>query len=427
MEFGDSRKLLRARRSFPPGSKTFDCSECPSAFRDNIALQAHVVAFHTKRCTVLIDRLTKVTTTKTLRHFARSSSLDQPAAKKTRRSERLSGQLDTNLNETTITDHLEAVSSRIVAKELAVKIAKKKANLQYKCIEESIISDERLVFFDLETSGLANYNEILEIAAINGNRTFNTYCLPKLPINKMASLVNKITFSKGSLKYRGQPVEAQPIEMALHKFFIYLEELPPKERLILVAHNAKFDARFLLNHACQIGMEGRLLSRVAGFLDTIPIFKEFYPKSGNFKQKNLVDLFLGNQARDYDAHNALADVIYLNELYDKKLKMLTKGTLGPYTFSVESAIAKNVFSIKSSENVSSYNAIVKTNVISKETALKLSGNDIRYDHLYSTFKVQGAEGIRKLFTDKNDEGLARITDSESIIIKVLEHLQKTKK
>ena len=83
---------------------------------------------------------------------------------------------------------------------------------------------------------------------------------------------------------------------------------------ILVGHNiARFDIPVLLNSCKTVGIS--LDTSVKGCIDTLNIAGRLFTKGkdvSNFKQNTLVTELL-NQT--YDAHNAVADVEALQQLY----------------------------------------------------------------------------------------------------------------
>jgi DNA polymerase III alpha subunit (gram-positive type) len=178
---------------------------------------------------------------------------------------------------------------------------------------------DSLVFFDLETSGLNRYkNEILQIAAkcgSPGGRPFNAYCKPTKPIPKEISRVNNLMFKYGTLHYRQTAVKSYPLKKALVLFLNYLESLPYKKKVILVAHNVNFDASFLVHNLARYKLVARFEVRVDGFVDTLKMFRTCYPSLYKFNQSFLVNWFMHDEIKTFQPHNAEYDVIYLRRLF----------------------------------------------------------------------------------------------------------------
>ena len=140
------------------------------------------------------------------------------------------------------------------------------------------------------------------------------YCTPTRPIPGMASRVHHITYKDGQLYYRKNPVKHQPlIEVLLH-FCEYLNKIK-SNNIVLVAHNANFDRRFLIDKMHTHHLQGRLNGKVLGFLDTMPLFRRLVPGQASYKQNALVYTFFPKVKTDF--HNALNDVIYLKKLFEK--------------------------------------------------------------------------------------------------------------
>jgi DNA polymerase III subunit alpha, Gram-positive type len=141
-----------------------------------------------------------------------------------------------------------------------------------------------LVFFDLETTGLnPKTDEILQIAASGDDATFNIYI--------------------------------EDVPHALEMFVSFLEKLEFCGKLVLVAHNAKFDAGFLVPQLQKHGLLSRFQTRVDGFVDTLKMFRHGFPDLYCYKQIFLVTWFLGDEVEFYEAHNAKSDVEFLSKLF----------------------------------------------------------------------------------------------------------------
>ena len=179
------------------------------------------------------------------------------------------------------------------------------------------------VVFDLETGGLRYLeHDILQIAAICGDKEFNAYVEPTRPISREASNVNKLTHVNGQLHYKRNPVETIPITDALQHFMEFLQEIP---KPVLVGHySKKFDLPFLRFYLKENDMWETFLSVVVGYVDTWIVFRQEFPNRTSYKQ---VDLVRGLLGEEYEAHSALEDVRAL-----QKLSKLVKEKLLKYRF-----------------------------------------------------------------------------------------------
>ena len=99
-----------------------------------------------------------------------------------------------------------------------------------------IDSNDRIVIFDIETTGLSRNSDILQIAATDGEKTFNCYIAPRQPICAAASAVTGLTFSErnNQLYKNGETVDATTIHKGLLDFIEFLKSY---RKPILVGHN----------------------------------------------------------------------------------------------------------------------------------------------------------------------------------------------
>lgn len=180
---------------------------------------------------------------------------------------------------------------------------------------QQVIKEEDLVFFDLETGGMGSKQDILQIGAINHEgRQFNMYATPTQPIPGMSSRIHHITFKDNQMCYRKNPVKHRSIVEVLLQFCEYLNQTK-SNNIVLVAHNANFDRRFLIEKMFLHDLQGRLNAKLVGFIDTLPLFRQLIPGKESYKQDRLVLSYFPQTKTDF--HNALTDVIYLKKLFQK--------------------------------------------------------------------------------------------------------------
>jgi DNA polymerase III epsilon subunit family exonuclease len=155
------------------------------------------------------------------------------------------------------------------------------------------------IVFDLETTGLSRYDEIIEVGALKVQggevkNTFVTLVRPRCPIQPAASMVNGITDSM----VRNAPY----IEEVLPDFFGFAGEL------LVVGHNIKtFDLPFIRRFA---GREGASFAR--NYIDTLALAKERLPHLGSYSLSTLCDFFgIDPQSQ----HRALGDCYSTNECF----------------------------------------------------------------------------------------------------------------
>ncbi|CAD6234036.1 GSCOCG00012356001-RA-CDS, partial [Cotesia congregata] len=168
-----------------------------------------------------------------------------------------------------------------------------------------------IVFFDIETSGFANSADILQLAAKKNRKgsvskvvdlAWNaSYIQPTQPVVAAASAVTGLTVVDDELYLNDVKVKTISLKESLENFLKFLRVSPKPS--ILVAHNAKFDAK-------------HLKSTIKGFTDTLVLFKkQFLDRKGKglFKLSQLTKDLLPHRKTD-NFHEAMFDVEILEEL-----------------------------------------------------------------------------------------------------------------
>ena len=142
---------------------------------------------------------------------------------------------------------------------------------------------------------------------------------PQVPIPDHVSKLTKITCKDQEMFSKGEPVESVSLKCCLDDFCDFLGD----DQCVLVAHNAIFDATILALSAESAGVVDELKAKVAGFLDTLRLFrKTFRGLDGKYSQPALVEHFMHES---YDAHNAVNDTQALMKLVlHCKLDWVTK-------------------------------------------------------------------------------------------------------
>ncbi|CAL8359550.1 unnamed protein product [Lota lota] len=171
---------------------------------------------------------------------------------------------------------------------------------------------KRVVFFDLETTGFdTTVCDIIQLAAISGDRSFNVFTVPKTAIDRGAAEVTGFSVRDGALFLHGVAMTTVTLHKALTSFISFLWSL--EQPVLLAAHNARhFDVPILTRALLRCSLMEQFQQLGSSFLDTLPLSKALYPGLESYKQENLVSRFL---RKPYNAHNALGDVTALQELY----------------------------------------------------------------------------------------------------------------
>ncbi|XP_026167352.1 protein PML-like [Mastacembelus armatus] len=169
-----------------------------------------------------------------------------------------------------------------------------------------------IVFFDLEATGLdTTVCDVIQLAAICGDRAYNVYILPGRDLDESAKRVTGFRFRNNSLFLDGIQVATTPLQEALANFITFLRSF--QRPVLLAAHGARrFDVPVLTRvlKRCLLWQEFQQV--VSGFLDTLPLSKNLFNNLNSYSQENLVRHFLG---RTYNAHNATEDARMLQELF----------------------------------------------------------------------------------------------------------------
>lgn len=155
----------------------------------------------------------------------------------------------------------------------------------------------RYILADVETTGLKATDKVCELAWVEVDNEFNTvgsgYSLinPEIPIGYAARAVNGISDD--------MVMDAPTIEQ-----YMIAESLPLYgEDVVLVAHNASFDFRFLKSY----------MHRDSQTLCTLKAARVIYPDADNHKQATLAAM-LGIQVEREKAHSADGDLDVLLQL-----------------------------------------------------------------------------------------------------------------
>lgn len=181
------------------------------------------------------------------------------------------------------------------------------------------------IAFDVETTGLSPYTDrIIELSAVRFEnfspcKTFSTLINPQRSIPPHASSVNHI-YDKD---VADAPMEAAAIQM----FCNFIGEETLNGSIVLVAHNANFDIKFLLYALSRAGIDANLQ-----FQDTLYMSQHASLDLPNHKLQTVAKHFGIAQT---DAHRAADDArvcgeIFVRLLQDKNSRHLEKlGTLSP--------------------------------------------------------------------------------------------------
>lgn len=172
----------------------------------------------------------------------------------------------------------------------------------------------RFIAFDLETTGtVPGVDQIVEIGAVRFNNgvvesVFSTLVDPLRSIPPGASAVNGITDDMVT----GKPT----IDTLLYSFAEFCEDL------IMVAHNAPFDAQFLISDI----KKHESTSPRGVILDTLPISRKVFPGIPNYKLGTLVQHL---KIPSTGFHRAEEDATYCGHVFLELVKRISIGGKPP--------------------------------------------------------------------------------------------------
>ncbi|XP_039990196.1 protein PML-like [Xiphias gladius] len=174
-------------------------------------------------------------------------------------------------------------------------------------------SGQSLVFFDLETTGLGQGCDIVQLAAVSGGHSLNLYVIPRCRMQRGASEVTGLRVRRQRLYLHRRLVLTNSLREVLVSFIAFLRMLG---RPLVVGHNIRrFDCTLLARALDEMDLRAEFESSVSGCVDTLPLAREMLRGRclRSFRQENLVRELLGVS---YKAHDALEDVRTLRALYD---------------------------------------------------------------------------------------------------------------
>lgn len=253
--------------------------------------------------------------------------------------------------------------------------------------------------------------EITQLACIFEEETFNRYVLPKSPISAKATAVTGLHVASGQLFYQQTKVNSVDIQTCLTEFNIWLKNFPNP---ILVCHNGKvFDSVILMRYVMQYPESG-LKSTIAGFVDSLHVFREILPEQHSYKLQTLVQDTMGLA---FNAHSALEDVKALQSLvlhHKVSYEIMLK-----HSFGVD-------FIISSIESKSKTNELIATlaplsSCISPYMLKKIALSGLSYDHLRLAIERGGADGLKMVLGEKTEQGTVRVTKNKTIVGKIYDH------
>lgn len=258
---------------------------------------------------------------------------------------------------------------------------------------------------------LGTESEIIQIAAKHldsGNR-FNRFVKPCGTIPSKITSLTGIEIHGSNMYHNLEHVESVPISESLSLFFDWLR---PFGKVVLLAHNANFDARVFIGTCIREGVIEQC-NNIVGFVDTCALMKHAFPGRGRkgYNQSTLVKELLNI---NYIEHDASEDVDALCKL----LLLLPKSmSCATHLISLEK-IHYNIKRLENEKmNKGSYKELVKNNVISNRQSLVLSGMGFNTNHLILAYKRGNGKGLQELL-GKNNRSYKKLTEYFSSFEKI---------
>ncbi|XP_062600102.1 uncharacterized protein LOC134261717 [Saccostrea cucullata] len=253
-----------------------------------------------------------------------------------------------------------------------------------------------IIVADLETTGLATDSSIIQIAASSycTEDTFSSFIRPQNGyIPKTVSKLTGIELHGLTMFSDMVPVRSMGEKEALLKFVEWMRKY---DSVLIVAHNACFDARILISAFNRHGITDHLKS-IVGFSDSIKVFKKAFPSQSSYKLQHLVQQF-GTDLPPVQAHNAVNDVLVLRHML---LKIPSASdSLRQSAFSVEHVSLQIKKAQNKQKNLDGYDQLISQNVLTKTQCSSLASHGLSVKHVQLTFNRAGVDGLKDVLKGK---------------------------
>lgn len=163
------------------------------------------------------------------------------------------------------------------------------------------LDEGRLTVFDVESTGTStSTDEIVQLAAVTLNRDgqvtarFNRLVKPSGPVGESEKIHH---ISDERLKAEGEPPEK-----------VFADFLAFTRNHILAGHNVSYDIHILMSQMRRLGMDP---VEIPAWVDTLEIFRRYYPELKNHKLEYLGEVF---KVHHKSSHNAYDDILATAEI-----------------------------------------------------------------------------------------------------------------
>lgn len=169
---------------------------------------------------------------------------------------------------------------------------------------------KKFIAFDIETTGLSSsYDRIIELGAVvfeNGKETahFSSLVNPGILIPVAATQVNHIT---------NMMIAKAPKEEEIYKeFSVFFEEVL-NGKVMICAHNASFDVKFIANTLMRMGYSGHIK-----YIDTLGLARKYIKTTPNHKQPTIAQYF---KIVNRNEHRASDDALTCGKILLKLMEL----------------------------------------------------------------------------------------------------------
>uniref|UniRef100_A0A8W8NYC9 Exonuclease domain-containing protein n=1 Tax=Magallana gigas TaxID=29159 RepID=A0A8W8NYC9_MAGGI len=280
----------------------------------------------------------------------------------------------------------------------------------------NISSEHVPVYFDLETTGLARTSHITQIAAAAGELHFSCYVFPRIAISSQSASVTGISVRNGIMYHHGKRVDSKSISTAVDMLLDFCQTF--QKKIILVGHNVEsFDSPILMYALDRCKKLESFTNIVDGFLDTLKFFRIERPGLSSYRQEYLCKNLAGI---DYDAHDALSDVLSLQSLINFLNIGLENVNARTALLTSVSAVDFYRYSNVVQSNLPSLQPLIGQKIISCPIAKKIAGSGLQLKHLELAYSRDPVEGIYSLFSEQCGKSV-RVSKSRKVTGKIVEY------
>ncbi|XP_052772596.1 DNA polymerase III PolC-type-like [Mya arenaria] len=256
----------------------------------------------------------------------------------------------------------------------------------------------------VQTCEFSTHNsDIIQLSAkhLDTGDTFSTYIRPAGGyIPPKITSITEITIRGEQMFYNMTPVESTDTLTGLSSFSEWLKKF---NNPVLIAHNAAFDTRIILNSFLHCSVSH---SHIHGFADSLKLCKEVFPGHSSYKLSAIIKDIL---KQDFNAHNANDDVAALADLLQtvddlpKKLQI----TLLQEAHNKLNKLKNEI------EFLPTYDRYVNEKVLAKTTAKELAGTGLDGRLLQETYRCSGRDGLSELLRNRLVKSAKPITNLSS--------------